>query len=142
MSDYQPTRNRKFPIFRVVLVVLILAILVAGIFFTVKYFQLRANPNQVSQEQTKSLTDKVGKLIALPNNETPTIATVQDKTKLKDQPFFKDAQQGDKLLIYTNAKKAIIYREKDDKIINVGPIAINTGNDVTTSAEEAPKTDE
>lgn len=70
--------------------------------------------------------EKVGKLLTLPTDEQPTVATVQDKEKLKDQPFFKDAQNGDKLLIYTKAQKAIIYREEGNKLINVGPVTLDT----------------
>ena len=82
------------------------------------------NPQQVSLEQTKSVVEKVGKLIALPTDETPSLATVQDKSKLKDQPFFKNALNGDKLLLFIKAKKAILYRESTNKIIEVAPINI------------------
>ena len=64
--------------------------------------------------------------MSVPADETPTLASVTDKTKLKDQPFFKDAENGDQILIFPQAKKAIIYRESTNKLINVGPIAITT----------------
>lgn len=63
--------------------------------------------------------------LTLPSDEQPTVATVSDPNKLKDQPFFAGAEKDDKLLIYTNSKKAIIYRPSTNKIINVGPIAIS-----------------
>ncbi len=46
------------------------------------YMELREaknNPEKVTQEQLNSLVSKVGKLIALPADEQPTVATVQTK---------------------------------------------------------------
>jgi len=101
--------------------------LIPSFYFYTKYQaadKLLKNPQKVAVEQTKSIVDKVGKLIVLPKDETPSLATVQDKTKLKDQAFFKNAENGDKLLLYIKAKKAILYRESSNKIIEVAPINI------------------
>ena len=80
----------------------------------------------MSQEEVKKVVAQVGKLILLPEGETPTIATVSDPSALKNQAFFADAKKGDKVLIYTNAKKAILYDPVIKKIINVAPV--NTGD--------------
>ncbi|MBI2798008.1 hypothetical protein HYX70_01750 [Candidatus Saccharibacteria bacterium] len=109
----------------IVLGVLIVLLGVASVYFYLQYQKIKQNPNAVAQQETDVLVKQVGKLITLPTDETPTVATIVDKDKLKDQPFFTNAQNGDKILIYTKAKKAIIYRPKDNKLINVGPIAIN-----------------
>lgn len=124
-SNFQTNQERG----NIVLGLLIGAVLalIPSYYFYTKYQQaqkLLKNPQQVSLEQTKSVVDKVGKLIALPNDETPSLATVQDKSKLKDQPFFKNAVNGDKLLLFIKAKKAILYRESNNKIIEVAPINI------------------
>ena len=120
--------------------------LIPSYYFYTKYQgaqKLLKNPQQVSIEQTKSVVAMVGKLIALPTDETPSLATVQDKTKLKDQPFFKNAVNGDKLLIYVKAKKAILYRESNNKIIEVAPINIQeneaAGGATTTPAPTVAK---
>jgi len=76
------------------------------------------------QAEIDMLIAEVGKLIALPQDERPTIATVTEVDKIKDQPFFANAQNGDKVLIYTNAKKAILYRPSEKKIIEVGAVNI------------------
>ena len=83
---------------------------------------------QAQQSKVNAIKDKVGKLIAIPKDETPVLATVDDKEKLKDQPFFKDAQNGDVILMFAQSKKAIIYRESENKLVNVGPIAITSEN--------------
>ena len=109
----------------IAIVVLLLAALTAGYFayhFYSKYQDLKKNPGAATQEETKALTDAVGKLIELPKDETPTVATVLDKEKLKDQAFFKNAENGDKVLVFVNAKKAILYRASTNKVIDVAPV--------------------
>ena len=58
-------------------------------YFYSKYQSLKNNPNSVAQDETKALVQKIGQLIELPTGEDPTLATVKDKEKLKDQAFFK-----------------------------------------------------
>jgi SHS2 domain-containing protein len=72
---------------------------------------------------TKKIKEKLGALQKLPD-ETPSVATVEDKEKLKEQAFFKDANNGDRLVVFQAAKQAFLYRESENKIINSGPIAI------------------
>jgi hypothetical protein len=43
---------------------------------------------------------------------------------LKGQSFFADAKVGDKVLIYKNAKKAILYDPIADKIITIAPLIV------------------
>lgn len=78
----------------------------------------------VVKEEAEDLVQQVGKLLILPTNEQPTIATVTDIEKLRAQPFFKNAKTGDKVLIYTNAKKAILYDVLNNKVIEVAPLNI------------------
>jgi hypothetical protein len=90
-----------------------------------KVLHLLNNPAQASAEEVKSLTDKIGALMELPSGEQPTVITVVEKEKLKDQPFFAKAENGDKVLVYTQAKKAILYRPSTNKIVEVGPVDIS-----------------
>jgi hypothetical protein len=71
-------------------------------------------------KQGTDLIAAVGKHILL-KDEEPTIATVRDVESLKrQQPFFDDAYNNDRLLIFSD--KAIIYRESADIIVSVGPV--------------------
>lgn len=92
--------------------VLIIAVVGGGLVFYNK------QKTSVTANEAASLSTEVGKLIELPN-ENPTLATVSDVTKLKSQPFFAHAKNGDKVLIYAKAKKAILYRPSENKIIEV-----------------------
>ena len=115
----------------------IIAIIVAGIAFlglvgwgVYSYMELEKlqNPDyakQQAEQESQDLVEKVGKLMELPSEE-PVVATVSDKTKLADQPFFAKAENGDKVLIFSENSVAVIYRESADKIINSGPIAITS----------------
>ena len=107
-----------------ILAVLVVIALGAAVYFYVQLNQLRENPQKVAQEEAKSLVTKVGKLIVLPEGEEPTVATVTDPNLLRDQPFFANAKTGDKVLIYTNARKAILYNPEENKIIEVAPVSI------------------
>ena len=100
--------------------------------------QKQANPQQVAQEEVKKIVAEVGKLIDLPSGEDPTVATVTDISKLKDQPFFQKAKNGNKVLIYTNARKAILYDPASNKVIDVAPINIGTQSAQVASPSARP----
>jgi len=121
---------------RVILVLAVLVLLGGGVygtyFFYNKYQELKKNPTMATQLETDRLKADVGKLMDLPADEEPTIATVLDKEKLKDQDFFKTAENGDKLLAYIKAKEAILYRPSTNKIVKVAPIYINANDTSST----------
>jgi hypothetical protein len=106
-----------------VLAVLLVIAVGAGIYF---YQQATADPQKTAEAELQETIVAVGKLMVLPTNETPTMATVSDPEKLKDQAFFVHSQKGDVVLIYSASQKAILYRPSLNKIIEVAPI--NTGS--------------
>ena len=119
--------NRRM-VSKIIYILAILLILGVAAYFFWQYQDLKNNPDKAMQQEVTRLTQSVSRLMALPSDEVPTVATIEDRSKLDNQPFFEDAKDGDKILIYTEAKKAIVYREGENKIINVGPIAINADN--------------
>jgi hypothetical protein len=58
----------------------------------------------------------------LPTHETPIVSTVVDKQRVT-QAFLANAQNGDKVLLYYQAKKAVVYRPSTHQVITIGPIA-------------------
>ena len=124
-------------------VVTLAVILLLGASGTAAYFykqlsDIKKDPNKLSSDELKSTITAVGRLIVLPTGEEPTLATVADLSKLKDQPFFANAKVGDKVLIYTNAKKAVLYDPQANKIVDVAPV--NIGNDTGASAVSGAST--
>jgi hypothetical protein len=122
----------------VVIAVVVLIVLGFGLayYFYEKYQAVKANPTgeaqAAAQAEVAGLVTEVGKLMVLPADETPTVATVADASKVQDQKFFANAANGDKLLAYTKAMEAILYRPSANKIISVAPIVIN--NTATSTA--------
>lgn len=108
---------------------------VAGFFFW-QWQSLKSDPKVAAEESSQRILRKVGAIYALPTGEEPTVALVQDKDKLKGQSFFDKAQNGDYLLMYSKAKVALIYREKDGKLINVGPISLDDSKNADNGEEQ------
>ncbi len=132
MKIIENFKGNKALIIIIAIIVLIIAVLPSYYFYNQykKTQALLSNPTASSNAQVKQLINEVGKLMVLPTSEQPTIATVSDITKLADQPFFAKAQNGDKVLIYTQSKKAILYRESINKIIEVAPVNIGSSSPV------------
>ena len=86
------------------------------------------NPTLAAKEEVKKITDEVSKLMILPAKEEPIVVTVLDKNKLKDQDFFKKAENGDKAIVYSVSKKAILFRPSINKIIEVAPLDLGNAN--------------
>lgn len=115
---------------------LLVLVLVAGAaYFVYDYRQVKeerdklSDPQAAAQEATQKLLNEVGAIVAIPEGETPTVATVSDASKLQSQAFFAKSENGDKVLIFTQAKRAILYRPSTGKVIEVAPI--NLGNNET-----------
>lgn len=98
----------------------------------------KTDPNQASKAEANRIVSEVGKLYALPKDEEPSVATVKDKEKLKDQPFFVNAQNNDVTLIYSKAKIAILYRPSSKQIINVSSVSIQDQATQTPTATPNP----
>ena len=94
-------------------------------------------PGIESQQTADRIQQAVAQMYLVPN-ETPTVAQIKDKSKLGNQEFFKNAHNGDYLLLYKNNKLALVYRESVKKLVNVGPLAVDAGSE----RKDAPATPE
>lgn len=113
--------NKRF-IFTLLLLILILA---PTLYFYDKQqdTKKRLDALQAQQDETPAgLVKKVSAHVLLPEGEEPTIATVTDPAQLSNQLFFARAVKDDKVLVYNQAKRAILYRPSIDKVIEAAPL--------------------
>ncbi|MFA6415980.1 MAG: hypothetical protein WCW56_00655 [Candidatus Paceibacterota bacterium] len=135
-------KNNRQKGFNFIPAIVILAVLLA-LGFGGYYYYSKNNQNQSEDKQIAALEKKIGKLIVLPTGEKPILATIKDAAALSaQQPFFAGAQNGDKLLVYSQARKAFIYSETTGKLVNVGPIVYDqkTGSAISDQVQTTKTT--
>lgn len=107
------------------LIILLLVSTVSTIYFYSQYTAVKIDRQKIAQDERALLIAQIGQLIVLPS-EDPTVATVSNVEVLRNQPFFANAKNGDRVLIYANARKAILFDPVNNKIVEVAPV--NIGN--------------
>lgn len=121
----------------------ILLIILGFVLFTYKKNKEAERLDQLSQsaseltteDQVQSVLASVSKLTILPD-EAPVLFIISDVDLLKkEQLFFNNAQNGDILLVFPQAVKALIYSPSRNLIVNMGPVSF--GQESTIPQEEA-----
>ena len=126
-NEVSERRVLKLPLIisGVIILLILLGILV---YFSYQYLTLKnqmQNSPLLTQQQILDLTKDAGKLIILPRG-IPTVYTITDVSKLKNQAFFQNAENGDKILIYANERKVFIFSPNRNILVNVGPLNFTT----------------
>lgn len=103
---------------------LFLSVCILSIFF----IPFNKDVHENKDTETLQITTRVGKLMILPTDEVPMIATIVDLSKLKGQIFFKGARIGDKVLIYKRAQKVILYDPNMNKIVSFAPLEMSSSD--------------
>lgn len=113
--------------FKISFVVGLLLVIGLSVTTTMLYRELNAlkHPEASQEKELAKIIAEIGKTVYLPTDELPTLATVSDPEKLKDQPFFARAEVGDKVLVYPSSRKAILWRPSTKKIIEISGINIS-----------------
>ncbi len=137
------SRNKGFSVFRVVVAIVIITGIAAYFYNTSGSSSEKTQASE--QKDAQALIAELEKIVVLPTGEEPTIATITDPEKLKDQPFFANAKAGYKVLVYQVAKKAFLYDPVSKRLIEVAPLIINdpaisTPEIVPTKATTTSKT--
>ncbi len=69
-------------------------------------------------DYAKSVTLRVSKLAQLPQDESPQVFTIGDASKLPDDPFFSEAENGDEYLVWQKNQLRILFRPSANSIVN------------------------
>ena len=93
-------------------------LIIAGLGFTSAFFYLKwqdtKNTNLSTDQRIAKYENEIKSSYNLPVGEKPTLADVNNADDLKkdeqNKDFFKDTENGDVLLIYTNSKSGVLYR--------------------------------
>lgn len=89
---------------------------------TVRLEQLQGN-NEANHEKAREIVGKVKALIDIDVSVEPTVATIVDVERLREQnPFYDKAENGDYLIV--TPTRAVLYRDADNIILDVVPVQI------------------
>ncbi|MEK7591499.1 MAG: hypothetical protein AAB489_04830 [Patescibacteria group bacterium] len=84
--------------------------------------QVTGNREQ-NREDARKVVESVKKIFLIPAGVEPTVATIVDVEALKSRnPFYKNAQNGDYLLV--TADRAILFDADKNLILDVAPVQI------------------
>lgn len=124
------TKTSNSALSKFIFVLLFLAVASGFAWYFYKYQNAKQEINFLSsiegqqkanKQEVEEILKRVGQLILLPKDEMPTMATIEDaQTLASEQAFFENAQNGDKVLIYSN--KALVYSPARNLLVNVGPV--------------------
>jgi len=95
---------------------------------------------QVTGNAVGNAVSALSKLLVLPTGETPLVYSIGDAATLANyQAFYSGAQNGDLIIIYQKAAKAIVYSPSRNMIENVGPIIPAQQNQVSSQPSTSTK---
>lgn len=147
MPPRKKRSTKKLVLWIIGLMVLLGSIGTAGYFY-MKYQDVKDDPKSVitekNQAETTRVLESLKKNLLITETDAPTVARVEEPEKLQksNQEFYKDIQKGDYLVIFP--KRAIIFRESINQIINIAPI-ISTAdlktNTPTPTTSDTTETD-
>lgn len=134
MLEEIPKKNTNWKSIFITVFILLLVAAIAGVGWYAyrremdyqRVIQEKNDPVALQQSQERQAQEIVDglKTVLLIEDEAnqPAVATVTDPEKLREsQPeFYKNAEEGDYLIVYPN--RAIIFRSSQKKIINIAPI--------------------
>lgn len=138
-SPADGTRKHRKPV--VVLGVLFAVVLVASVAGCVYYYRqyqaLKNDPNVQNRQESAQILEDLSRLMLLPDGQEPIFAKVLDKEKLKDQPFFQRAENGDTIVIFPSTLQAVLYRSSIKRIIDIAPASSESVEDQAVTSTRA-----
>ncbi len=97
------------------LVLVIIVLLLSGGYYFYKYTMVMRSDKKY---QNIKLVSAISKSLVLPN-EVPTIVSVLNHTKFNNETLRNSSKDGDKLIVFSQSKKLILYRPSSKKVVEV-----------------------
>lgn len=119
---------------KLVVSVLVIVVALAGFLAYREYSHTKdvANdPELAKQEEIKKTIKDVASHVQFNGVDKAVVSTVNDNelANLQKQDFFKEAQAGDKILVYAESKRVILFRPSLNKIVNMTQLSVTTGTE-------------
>lgn len=77
------------------------------------------------QREAARIAYSISSKVDLPQGEDPALATVADKSKINRGGVLAGAENGDKVLLYYQSGRAVLYRPSAGKVVAIGPIVLD-----------------
>lgn len=147
-SDAAPKSSRK-ALLAIVMIALVALVLVLDLQrreaekqlknLSVRLEQLQTGNTQQNREAAERIVREVRKLITIPEDIEPTVATIIDVETLRQRnSFYNKAENGNHLIV--TADRAILYDSEKNIIIDVVPVQVQQAQAPTgdvTAGEDA-----
>ncbi len=119
--DVFTARLRKVTRFSLLLVLMgTLVVTTALAFYYHKKYTALVESTSVRELSVQEIIAAIDRDAVLPSGEDPYLATVADPAVLSKNPLFKDAKEGDRVLIYPKAQKAYLWSTTEKRLIREG----------------------
>ncbi len=118
-------------------IVLLTTLVLVGSAYYFHWFGVGLSDEAREKRQALRYQTEISKLILVPSEELPVVATVSDAESLRtSQKFYSQVENGDVLLIYSAAQRAVLYRPSKHILVNVGPIYIDNKAEPTAHTND------
>lgn len=116
-------QKRVFVRRRVVIPLVVASLALAASVGAYVFLGASSAPQTLTEAEVQKIIAEVGELIILPADETPLVASVVNAELLRaTESFYRHAQDGNILLLYTESGRAILYDRERDIIVNIGTL--------------------
>lgn len=127
----KPRKKFKRTVMRLVVGVVLLGTIAASVVLFIKYREaVDTNPKNIEQRTIEQVT----KIVEVPG-EKPSVLTVLSADKLTNKELAARAADGDRLLVYAENKRIVIFRPSSGKIVDM--LTIRDAESPTTLDEAA-----
>lgn len=125
----------------VVIVILAVATIVNIALFYMNYTNSQIPP-KTNQELADEVITSFGQIFNVPSGDQPAVIIITDIDKLRESEatFYKDAVNGDHIIIIESTRLAVIYRKSENKIINAATITIDQNAEGTEQTDDETNT--